>query len=175
MRIEQIEDAPQWYVVYTNPKQEERASDNLRAWGVEILHPKLRTHRYNEFTGAPSLLTKSLFPRYIFAKFNARQQLSNICLTRGVNNVVRCDGQPAQVGESIIETVNARIDKNGFVKAGEDLKRGDKVVIRAGPLRHFVGVFDEELKESERISILLTTISYQGRLVVNKDAIEKLS
>ena len=142
---------------------------------METLHAKLRTRRYNEFTGVPSFLTKPQFPRYIFAKFNARQQLAKICFTRGVHNVVSFGGQPASVDENIIQIVYDRIDKNGFVKVGEDLKRGDKVIIRGGPLRDFVGVFEQELKDRDRISVLLTTIRYQGRLVVSKHLLEKIS
>ena len=173
MNIEHIEDSTRWYVVYTNAKQEERASANLRSWGVETLHAKLRSRRYNEFTGAPSFVSKPLFPRYVFARFNARKQLAKICFTRGVNHVVSFGGQPASVDESIIQILNDRIDQNGFVKRVEKLKPGDKVVVKAGPLRDFVGIFEEELKDSERISVLLTTISYQGRLVVSRDLIEK--
>lgn len=175
MNIEQIEDFSKWYVIYTHPKQEERASDNLRSWGVETLNAKLRTRRFNEFTGAPSYLSKPLFPRYVFAKFNAQKQLGKICFTRGVNNVVSFGGLPASVDDSIIQVVNDRIDKNGYVKDGEELKRGDKVIVEAGPLRDLVGVFEQELKDSERISILLTTISYQGRLVVSKDSLKKIN
>lgn len=175
MGIELLADSPQWYVVHTNPKQEERANGNLRAWGLETLHAKLKTRRYNEFTGAPSLLTKPLFPRYIFAKFNARKQLAKICFTRGVHHVVSFGGQPATVDESIIQIVTNRIDKDGFVKTGDELNRGDKVIIKAGPLRDFVGVFEQKLKDNERVSVLLTTINYQGRLVVNRDLLEKIS
>lgn len=35
-----VDHVPQWYVVHTNPKQEDRAYSNLRCWGVETLHPK---------------------------------------------------------------------------------------------------------------------------------------
>jgi transcriptional antiterminator RfaH len=174
MSIEQIEDSKRWYVVYTNAKQEERATHNLRSWGVETLHAKLRTRRFNEFTGAPSFISKPLFPRYVFAKFNARKQLAKICFTRGVSTVVSFGGTPASVDDSIIQILDDRIDENGFVKSGEALHPGDRVIVKAGPLRDFVGVFEQELKDSERISILLTTISYQGRLVVSRELIEKI-
>jgi len=49
------------------------------------------------------------------------------------------------------------------------------VVIKAGPLREFEGIFERKLKDNERISVLLTTISYQGRLVINKNLIEKVA
>lgn len=174
MSIEE-QDVSQWYVVHTNPKQEERADYNLRAWGVETLHPKLRTRRFNEFTGAPILSTKSLFPRYIFAKFCASKQLGKISFTRGVHYVVSFGGQPASVNEDIIDIIKARIDQSGFVKIGDELKQGDKVVIKAGPLKDFEGVFERQLKDSERISVLLTTISYQGRMVINRELLERAS
>jgi transcriptional antiterminator RfaH len=174
MSIEPVDDVSQWYVVHTNPKQEDRADSNLRAWGVETLNPKLRTHRFNTFTGAATYITKPLFPRYIFAKFNAAKQLAKISFTRGVHHVVSFGGQPVSVDEDIIETINSRIDK-GIVRMDEDLKEGDEVVIRAGPLRDFRGIFERQLKDKDRISILLTTISYQGRLVISRDLLERVS
>lgn len=175
MNIEAVNHDPQWYVVHTNPKQEDRAYSNLRCWGVETLHPKLKTRRVNEFSGALSYITKPLFPRYIFAKFDARQQLAKISFTRGVHYVVSFGGQPTPVEEDVIKILSSRIDDNGFVKLGDQLKPGDKVVIQAGPLRDFHGVFERELNDNERISVLLTTISYQGRVVVSRDVLERAS
>lgn len=175
MKIERAEDVSKWYVVHTNPKQEERANNNLRAWGVETLHPKLRTRRYNQFTGAASYITRPLFPRYIFAKFNARKQLHKIWFTRGVHNVVSFGGNPASVDEAIIQIIHARIDENGLIRTGEELKRGDKVFIRAGPLRNLMGVFERELKANERIIVLLTAISYQGHLIISRDSVERVA
>jgi transcriptional antiterminator RfaH len=176
MSIDAVDHDPQWYVVHTNPKQEDRAYSNLRCWGVETLHPKLKTRRVNEFSGALTYITKPLFPRYIFAKFDARQQLAKISFTRGVHHGVSFGGQPTPVEEDVIKIISARIDDNGFVKLGGDkLKPGDKVVIKAGPLRDFQGVFERELNDNERISVLLTTISYQGRVVVSRDVLERAS
>ena len=173
MNLESWADNRQWYVVHTHLKQEERANENLKSWGVETLHAKLKTRRYNEFTGAPTNLTQPLFPRYLFAKFNAREQLPKIRFTRGVNNVVCFGENPAPVDEDIIDIIRARIDENGFVKENDELKPGDKVVISAGPLRSLIGIFEREIKGSDRISILLTAIEFQGRLVVEKDLVQR--
>ena len=62
MDIETRVEDRQWYVLHTKPKQEERANCNLVAWGVETLHPKLKTRRHNEFTGVPTYITQPLFP-----------------------------------------------------------------------------------------------------------------
>jgi transcriptional antiterminator RfaH len=166
-----IEDR-QWFVIHTNPKQEERANSNLVAWGVETLYAKIKTRRHNEFTGVPTYITQPLFPRYLFAKFK-REQLSKILFTRGVHDVVCFGDGPACVSEDIIEVIRGRIDQNGFVKLNNDLKPGDRVVISAGPLKNLIGVFEREVKGSERIMILLTAIGYQGHLEVDRNLIKR--
>ena len=67
MSVEAVDNASEWYVVHTHLKQEGRANNNLKIWGVKTLYPKLRSRRVNEFTGAVTYITKPLFPRYIFA------------------------------------------------------------------------------------------------------------
>ncbi|HSE17868.1 MAG TPA: transcription termination/antitermination NusG family protein [Pyrinomonadaceae bacterium] len=173
MGVERWAESPQWYVLHTHLKQEERANENLRSWGVETLHAKLRTRRYNEFTGATTYITQPLFPRYLFARFNAREQLPKIQFTRGVHYVVCFGESPAPVDQVIIDIVRDRIDENGFVKEDDELKLGDKVVVSAGPLRNLMGIFERAVKGSDRITILLTAIEYQGRLVVNRDIVQR--
>lgn len=175
MDRERINATARWYAVHTNPKQEERASSNLRAWGVETLHPKIRSRRRNQFSGVASSITQPLFPRYIFARFNAKKLITKIWFTRGVHCVVSFGGTPASIDEEIIQTIQSRIGEDGLVKMDTSLKRGDKVVIKEGPLRNFTGSFERELKDSERVMLLLTTVSYQGRAVVGRDLIERVS
>ena len=172
MSIETRVEDREWYVVHTNPKQEERANSNLIAWGVETVYAKMKTRRHNEFTGVPTFITQPLFPRYLFAKFK-REQLSKILFTRGVHDVVCFGDGPACVSEEIIDVIRERIDQNGFVKLNNDFKPGDKVVISAGPLKNLIGVFEREVKGSERVMILLTAIGYQGHLEVDRNLIKR--
>jgi transcription antitermination factor NusG len=132
---------------------------------------KLKARRYNEFTGKPTYITQPLFPRYLFAKFNAGEQLSKILFTRGVHNVVCFGDSPASVSEEIIDVIRERIDENGVVHANDDLKPGDRVVISAGPLRNLTGVFEREVKGNDRVTILLTTIGYH--LEVDRNLIKR--
>jgi len=171
--VEKWAESCQWYVLRTHHNQEERVNNNLRAWGLETLHAKLRTRRYNQFTGVPTYITQPLFPRYTFAKFNAREQLSKVRFTRGVQDVVCFGESPALVDQEIIDLIRARIDQNGFVKQNDELKPGDKVMISAGPLRNLIGIFERQIKGSDRITILLTAIEYQGHLVVDRNMVQR--
>ncbi|MCA1568627.1 MAG: hypothetical protein LC803_23875 [Acidobacteria bacterium] len=175
MNIEQIEKGSHWYVIHTNPKQEVRACSNLEAWGVRTFSPRLRDGRRNQFTGIVTYFSKPMFPRYIFAKFDAADLLHKIWHTRGVHSVVCFGGSLVPIEVEVITLLQAQVDENGYIRLGEELKRGDRVVVTDGLLKDFAGVFERNMKDNERVMVLLTTISYQGRLCVEKGLVRKVA
>lgn len=164
-----------WYVIHTHLNQENRTEANLKAWNVETFFPKIKEQRCNPFSGALTSLTKPFFPRYLFARFDLKQLLHKVWFTRGVQSVVSCGGSPSPVGDEIIEYFKIRTDKDGFVRLGEDVKPGDRVMIKGGLLDSLVGVFEREMNGSERVMILLQTINYQGHIIVERNSIRKTS
>lgn len=167
--------SPRWYVIHTHAKQEDRAASNLQAWNVETFNPKLSGRRLRSVNGHVTHASKPLFPHYIFAHFDAKSMLQKVCFTRGVYRVVSFGGVPAAVDESIIEIIKAQMDADGFVRLIDDFKAGDKVMIKSGPLKNFVGVFERQMKHSERVAILLTAVNYQSRAIVPKELIMKVA
>ena len=173
--IQDITDRPSWFAICTNPKQEDRACNNLQAWGVECFNPKIKESRRNPFTGIATLMPKPLFPRYIFARFKLSPTLHKISFTRGVHRVVGFDDKPTPIDDDVIALLQSRVDSDGFVKIGENLKPGDKVRVKDGPWKALVGVVEHDLKAHERITILLASINYQSRLTIEKHWVEKVS
>jgi transcriptional antiterminator RfaH len=164
----------QWFAIHTQLHQENRADANLRAWNVETFFPRIKSQRRNEFSGATTYFTKPFFPRYLFGRF-PQEQLHKIWFTRGVKSVVSFGGTPSPIDDEVIEFLRTRADKDGLIKLSEDLKPGDKVVMRGGMLDSLEGVFEREMNDSQRVMILLKTIKYQGHIVVAKDLIRKVS
>jgi len=162
-----------WYAIHTYPKQESRAERNLRAWKVESFSPKFKERRCNPYTGVPSYFVKYLFPQYIFARFEASILLRKICFTRGVRDVVDFGNGPAPVDDEIIDLIKSRIREDGYIKLEEAFKPGDKLLVRHGALKNLAGIFDQELKGTDRIVILLTCVSYQNRIVLKKEQVTK--
>lgn len=162
-----------WYVLHTHAKQEDRAVSNLNAWNVQTFNPKIKEKRVNGYYGAVSQIIKPLFPRYIFARFDSEKLFHKVSYTRGVHSIVCFGGVPARVDSSIIDILKSQMDKDGFVNFDEDFKAGDAVVIKSGPLKNFAGIFEREVKEKERVMILLTTVSYQSRVLIEKESIMK--
>ena len=174
MNTSLTENSTYWYAIQTKSKQEDRADSNLKAWRVKTFAPKIKERRYNEYSGKVSYLVRPLFPGYIFARFKVDELLHKVKFTRGVNNVVSVGGKPAPIDDEVIEIMLAREGTDGLVHIGEELRPGDKVVVKNGPLRDFVGIFEGYHNDEERVSILLEMVTYQSRLVVDREAVRKV-
>src|SRR5207253_1187194 len=136
--------------------------------------PKLRECRYNEFSGAPIFISQNLFPRYIFARFQAERLLHKVKHTRGVFDVVNIGGGPARVDDDVIALIKSKVGVDGYIYLNDDPQVGDTVVIKNGPLKGFTGIFQRKMQASERVMILLNSISFQGRVCVDINLVEKV-
>lgn len=162
-----------WYAIHTHPREEDRATNNLTAWNVETFNPKIRDRRLNPFTGAATYERKPLFPRYIFARFDASALLSKIVFTRGVARVVGFGHGPVHVEDEIINFIRDQVGEDGLIHVGEELKRGDLVTVKDGLLGELSGIFEREIKGTDRVKILLNAINYQASIVVRKEYVKK--
>lgn len=156
-----------WYAIHTKPRQEERAVENLRSWGITTLAPRLKANGDRR--------ESQLFPGYIFARFEGLSMLHNIHYTRGVAYVVSFGGVPAPISDELIEQLYSRMDENGFIRTATGLNPGDKVVIRSGLLRDFVGVFERDLPGTERVQILLRAVAYTAHVQVPRLEVARLA
>ena len=148
-----------WYAVYTKPKKEDSVSFLLKNLNIEILNPKLKTKKFkrNKLTD----VIEPLFPCYIFANFNKEKHAHIIAYTRGVRYIVGKEN-PKEINENIINILKSNMDADNTVTIKPPkFKRGERVYIREGPLKDFYGIFERELKSSERVIILLETINYK--------------
>ena len=170
-----ITNTPHWFAIYTNGKQEVRAFQNLQAWGLECLNPMIKEYRRNHFTGIASLVSRPLFPRYIFARFAPLTLMHKVTFTRGVQRIVSFNDEPCPIDDEVIAFLESRVGSDGFVSLGSPLKAGDKVRIKDGPWKALEGVVERDVKPSERVMLLLTAINFQGRLTIESDWLEKIA
>jgi transcriptional antiterminator RfaH len=175
MSCEIVANIASWYAIRTHPKQENRAEQNLKAWGVETFFPKIMDCRFNEFTIEPSYFIKPLFPGYLFARFALNNLLHKVRFTRGVHGVVCIGNDPAPVDDRVIEIIATQIDEAGFVKIGVALEPGAKVLIQAGPFKGLTGIFEQEASAADRIKILLDCVSFQARVETERNHVKAFS
>jgi transcriptional antiterminator RfaH len=163
-----------WYAIQTKPYREDQAASNIGRLGVTVFLPKMKKEKR---TFSRRLVTfKPLFPGYIFARFCPSPHLHSIQYARGVNRIVCADGLPIPVDEEIISMIHSRIGEDGFVNLGLcELKKGQDVQITDGPLQGLVGIFEPDLSDRDRATILFTTVEYQLRALVEKSRLSAVT
>jgi transcriptional antiterminator RfaH len=164
-----------WYVVYTRLKEEDRVDQNLAAWQVETFSPKIRRKQVNPYSGKATYFRQSLFPRYLFARFDADKVLHNVLYTRGVEKLISFNDGPVAVDDDIIELIRLRVGDDGFVRLNDDLRPGDLVTVKSGSMSGITGVFDRAMNDQNRVMLLLEAINYQASIIVERDAVQKIN
>jgi len=167
--------ASRWYVVYTRLKEEDRVDQNLAAWHIETFSPKIRRKQINPFSGKATYFRQSLFPRYLFARFDADKMLHKVLYTRGVQKLISFADGPVTVDDDIIELIRSRVSDDGFVRLTDDLRPGDLVKVKDGSMSGITGIFDRAMNDQNRVMILLEAINYQASIIVERDAVQKLN
>jgi transcriptional antiterminator RfaH len=95
-----------WYAIYTKPRQEQRAADNLLNQGYNCFLPTMAVEKVKN--NAVIKVQQPLFGRYLFIELSA--STSNwmpIRSTKGVSNMVSFANKPARVPSDLITALKA--------------------------------------------------------------------
>lgn len=158
-----------WFLIYTKPRCEDSVSGKFVENGFEVLNPKIEERRY--IRRKLQDVVSSLFPCYIFVRFDNPNDYRLIKYTRGVKSVVGPESIPSAVPEDIISKIRERMD-GGLIRIQPgSFIHGEDVSIQAGPFEGLEAVFEKELKGSERVSILLKAVN--ARVVVDASILKR--
>jgi transcriptional antiterminator RfaH len=156
-----------WYAVQTKPYREENAASNIRRLGLKVFLPKIKSEK--AANGSRRAVVKPLFPGYLFARFRPSAHLHSISYARGVNRVLCTGHVPIPLGDEVVGAIEARVDADGLLRMqSAPLREGDQVVVSDGPFQGLEGVLERELSDGERAVILLKTVEYQARVLIEK-------
>ena len=156
-----------WYLVHSKPHQESVAGLNLQRLGVETFCPQLR--QFKIIRSRKRTVIGPLFPGYLFSKFDMATEFRKVTYAQGVGNLVMFGSIPALVDEEIIASIQARI-QNGYVhRQSPSFKVWQGARIYNGPFPGLEAVFQKNLSGSQRVALLLKTLSCQARVIVNRE------
>ena len=143
-----------WHALYTKPKKEHQVNALLRARGIETYLPTVR--RKVKRRDRPERIV--YFPCYLFARFDFRAiPPSSIAWMPGIRRIVTSGDEPAVVADGVVDLIRRRLDGAEIYGHG-NLRRGDRVRITSGPLRHLEAVFDRPLAPADRVQVLLSVM-----------------
>ena len=144
-----------WFLVYTKPRQEERAQKNLENQGFETFLPMIASEKISQLK---SFSLKPMFPRYLFTKFNVeKNNWTYLNSTRGVSHVVVFGDNFTEVPNSVMDYLKSKVDDNDTLRlqtTRKTFQKGDKLVIQKGVFQGKEAKFLSTTGK-ERVRILL--------------------
>lgn len=154
-----------WYVINTRPKKEFQVERLFTEGGFTYYNPVYRIESR----------VQPFFPGYGFIIFDFPSQYQMVKYTRGVKRVVGNREGPIPIPEEVIQELRFR-EEGGLIelqKHGLEPQVGDEIEVAEGALKGLRGVFQKELGDKERVLILLSYVSYQGQLMIEKKKLKK--
>lgn len=155
-----------WYAVYTKPRQEHVAQENLERQSFEAFLPLMRASR--ERRGKRVETIEPMFSRYLFIRLEpGTTNVASVRSTRGVTGLVQCGNSLMPVPESFMSVLLQTADAKTGVHTPEPnlLLEGDTVVVTVGPLANLKGIFKAADGDARAI-ILLNLLGTETEVAV---------
>lgn len=164
--------AKNWFVVYTKPKQEIIAVQNLERQGYKIYFPQIWQSRIQQ--RRCKKIVEPLFPRYLFIQLDVKtDNFSPIRSTVGVVGLVKFGFEPAFLPDQLIEIIRQQEnDLNDMGDFHSDWQSGDVLQILDGPFMGMEGIFQKR-QSTERVTVLLDILGKQNKFSVQIDCLAK--
>jgi len=159
-----------WYAVMAKPKQERSTTSILEQAGIATYYPEIKESLF--IRGKRQVRPSGLFPGYFFARFDYASQHRTVSYCRGVRKIVVFGPKPAEVEPALLEEIRIRLEQQDTIEL-PSFKPGEVVRISQGPLAGIKAVFDSSLPRKERVVVLLRTLFYQSRAIVQLSDIER--
>ena len=161
-----------WVVIYTKPRQEVRAKENLQSLGLQVASPLIPIEKVIGGTVSTSLV--SLFPRYIFVRSDAAI-FENVCHmirnVRGVSQIVKFGGKFAELKDKTFQGI-LRYEKALSSNPKKAYQSGERVVFTHEAFREIQAVYQES-DGQERVILLFDLLTKPVKISVPVSAVKK--
>src|ERR1700754_427038 len=126
-----------WYPIYTNARAEKKALEALTNKGVLTylpLHKQLK-----QWSDRKKWVEEPFIKSYVFVNIAEHQQ-AEVLMTKGVSRFLYFSGKPAAMPDRQISELKLLMSSSFDLEiTDEDLQPGEKIIIKAGPLKGMTG------------------------------------
>jgi transcriptional antiterminator RfaH len=129
--------ALKWYPVYTHPRAEKKAYEALISKGVEAYLPLQRTLK--QWSDRKKWVEEPLIKSYLFVRITEHAQ-ADVLMTKGVARFIYFSGRITPMPDRQIEDLQLLMTSSLELEVTEEhLQPGEKIKIKAGPLKGITG------------------------------------
>ena len=137
MAVKLSTDTCKWYPVYTHPRNEKKACQALINKGVETYLPLHR--QLKQWSDRKKWVEEPLIKSYVFVRIKEHDQTA-VLQTKGISRFIYFSGKITSMPDRQIDELKLLMASPFEVEiTEEDLQPGEKVLIKAGPLKGLTG------------------------------------
>nr|WP_294949860.1 UpxY family transcription antiterminator [uncultured Mucilaginibacter sp.] len=151
-----------WYPVYTHARAEKKAYTTLTAKGIEAYLPLQR--RLKQWSDRKKWVEEPLIKSYVFVHV-ADNALAEVLMTKGIARFIYFSGEVTSMPDKQIEELKLLMASSLELEVTEEnLQPGEKIKIKAGPLKGLTG---EMIAYRSQKQLLLRLESLGCSIIVN--------
>lgn len=137
MDIRSKMDKHKWYPVYTHPKAEKKAHQALVNKGIEAYLPLRR--QLKQWSDRKKWIDEPFIKSYLFVRITSQEQ-TEVLMTKGITRFIYFGGKVASMPDKQIEDLKLLMASAVELEITEEnLLPGEKIILKAGPLKGMVG------------------------------------
>jgi transcriptional antiterminator RfaH len=150
-----------WFCLRSQVKREHLAAACLRQYPeVEAFCPRVRFRKRT--TRGPVWFVESMFPGYLFARFDYTTFHRRVRQGRGIRGFVQFGGRFGLLPDDLIDQLKARVGENEIAEINQTFVPGQNVQISQGPFQGLEALVTRSIAARDRVEIL---IEWMGRSV----------
>ena len=155
-----------WFCIRSQQKHEQLAARQLaQIEDIEVFSPRVRFSRSTPH--GPALVTESLFPNYLFARFDWRRSLARVHYAPGVKHIVHFGDKWPTVPDEAIDELRAHLGNQELHIIESGLAPGDRVEFAGGAFHGLKAVVTQVMPARDRVAVLLDFLGRQTMLEVS--------
>lgn len=169
MTAEHTEVTVAWFCLRAQPKHEHIAAGHLRQMGVDVFNPRIRFPRSTRH--GKVIVTESMFPNYLFARFDWQTCLARVHYAPGVAGVVHFGSKWPTVPEAAIEEIRALLGHEGVHSICASPSPGDEVSISGGIFHGLQAIVTQVMPGKDRVMVLMDFLGRQTTVEIGLHSI----
>jgi transcriptional antiterminator RfaH len=155
-----------WFCVRSHPKREHIAAAHLRMLpDTEVFCPRLRIRKATR-RGVVTFI-ESLFPNYLFARFEPKSLLDKVKHSPSVSTIVHFGNRIPTVPDEVITDLSSAFPENEILDCDRHVEPGDVVMVGEGPFMGMQATVLRVMTPYQRVEVLLELLGRATPVVVN--------
>ncbi len=163
-------DTAKWYPVYTNPRAEKQACQALVNKGIEAYLPLHR--QLKQWSDRKKWIEEPFIKSYLFVRISEREQ-TEVLMTKGIARFIYFSGRIASMPDRQIDELKLLMASPYELEVtAEHLQPGEKIVIKAGPLKGLTGEIIS-YRSQKQLALRLENLGYSIVVYVASSLLER--